>query len=403
MRPARLLFLAVSSLLLVAACKKPPKESESKSSTLETTSADSPTGPTVASKPIGPGEKPKPVPGPVDYSLGESGVAIRIPAGLVIVPSEIDGFFDIQKNDRRSSAIAQIMHTFPPKSAAEHAKDACQDKQSNVVTTAIAGGGFLTTCEGSSQAIKIAGMDIKTTKVRASFPIEEKNRDSSWGGWQCHYESDNAENIALTKKVCGSFHAVPVTHAVDPETKDLKPGARCFRDSNCGWVPGCSSMECKPQSGGSHEKVCRVDIEHGRLGQPCGATRSPHLLQHFPSSTAYVPESGKTVICDLDDGLFCDPSTWTCQPPAKLGGACGDKTACARDTVCKSGTCVAAAKPGESCADKRCVAGAKCDDKKICRAYPAAGSPCVFGKNECEYGCSDKKCNPKPAERQCSL
>lgn len=405
MRASALSFLLLSStVLLGAACKKAPNDG--KSSTLETTSASASAGPAVTSTPVGPGEKPKPVKGPVEYALGESGVAVHIPAGLAIVPSEIEGFFDIQKGDaQRGTAIAKISHGFEPKTPAEQEKSVCgEGGQKNIVTKPIPGGGLITSCEGSSQGIKVAGMDIKTTKVRANFPIEAKNRDSSWGAWECSYESDNAENIELTKKVCATFHAVPVTHAVDPETKNLKPGATCFRDSNCEWSFDCGSPECKAKSGGSHQKVCRVSVDHGTVGQACGATRSLDMLQYHPQSPAYVPESGKTVICNiLDDDLFCDPSSWTCQHPAKLGGACGDKMACAKDTVCKSGTCVAAGKPGESCADKKCAGGSRCDDKKICRAYAPTGSPCVIGKNDCEHGCSDKKCSPKPAPRQCSL
>lgn len=403
MRASALPFIVLASTLVVGAvaCKKAPNDG--KSSTLETTSASASAAP-VMSKPVSRGEKPTPVKGPVEYALGESGVAVHIPAGLAIVPSEIEGFFDIQKGDQRGSAIAKISHGFEPKTPEEHAKSACGEGQKNVVTKPIPGGGLITSCEGSSQGIKIAGMDIKTTKVRANFPIEAKNRDSSWGAWECSYESDNAENIEVTKKVCATFHAVPVTHAVDPETKNIKPGAACFRDSNCDWSFECGSSECKPKSGGAHEKVCRVSIEHGAVGQACGATRSQGMLQHHPQSPAYVPDNGKTVICDnVTDDLFCDPSTWTCQHPAKLGGSCGDKMACAKDTVCKSGSCVAAAKPGESCADKRCVGGAKCDDKKICRAYAAIGSACVMGKNECEHGCSDKKCSAPMKRGQCAL
>lgn len=406
MRASALPFLLLTSTLVVGAvaCKKAP--SDGKSSTLETTSASASAGSPVISKPPAPGEKPKPVSGPVEYALGESGVALHIPAGLVIVPSEIEGFWDIQRDSsRRSSSIAQISHGFEPKVPAEHEKSVCgEGGQKNIVSKPIPGGGLITSCEGSSQGIKIAGVDIKTTKVRASFPIEQKNRDSSWGAWQCAYESDNAENIELTKKVCATFHAVPVTHSVDPESKNIKPGAACFRDSNCEWSFECGSSECKAKSGGSHEKVCRVSIEHGAQGQACGATRSQGMVQYHPQSPAYVPDNGKTVICDnVTDDLFCDPSSWTCQHPAKLGASCGDKMACGKDTVCKSGSCVAAAKPGESCADKRCVGGAKCDDKKICRAFAAIGSPCVVGKNECENGCSDKKCSGPQKRGQCSL
>jgi len=407
MRASALPFLVLASTLVVGAvaCKKAPNDG--KSSTLETTSASASAAP-VMSKPAARGEKPTPVKGPVEYALGESGVAVHVPAGLAIVPSEIEGFWDIEKDaggSRRGSSIAKISHGFEPKTAEEHAKKACSEGgQKNLVTKPIPGGGNITWCEGSSQAIKIAGMDIKTMKVHASFPIEEKNRDSSWAGWECSYESDNAENIELTKKVCATLHAVPVTHAVDPETKNLKPGAACFRDSNCDWTIDCGSAECKAKSGGSHEKICRVASEHGAVGQACGATRSQGMLEYHSKSTAYVPDNGKTVICDnVSDDLFCDPSTWTCQHPAKLGASCGDKMACAKDTVCKSGSCVAAAKPGESCADKRCVGGAKCDDKKICRAYAAVGSACVVGKNDCENGCSDKKCAAPFKRGQCSL
>lgn len=405
MRASALPFLVLASALVVGAvaCKKAPNDG--KSSTLETTSASA-SGAPVMSKPVAHGEKPTPVKGPVEYALGESGVAVHIPAGLAIVPSEIEGFWDIQKDEsRRSSAIAKISHGFEPKTSEEHAKSVCgEGGQKNVVTKPIPGGGFITSCEGSSQGIKIAGMDIKTTKVRASFPIEEKNRDSTWAGWECSYESDNAENIELTKKVCATLHAVPVTHAVDPETKHVKPGAACFRDSNCEWSFECGSPECKQKSGGAREKVCRIAIEHGAKGQACGATRSQGMLEYHPRSTAYVPDSGKTVICDnVDDGLFCDPSSWTCQASAKLGAACGEKKACGKDTVCKNGSCVALAKPGESCADRRCIGGARCDDKKICRAYAAIGSACVVGKNDCENGCSDKKCAGPMKRGQCTL
>lgn len=366
--------------------------------------ADAGPSPAPRRSPAAPHEKQEIVRGPVEYPLAESGVALHVPAGVAVVPNHVMGSFLLQSDDSASAPIAFLSQEREPKSPAEHAKGACGEGAKDVVTTPIPGGGLLTSCGGS--ILQAGGAVLATTKVRASFPIAEKNRDGRSAAWECRCDSPNAETVALATKACASLHAVEITHAVDPEARGVKPGARCFRDSNCASTSECGAPDCKAKSGGAHEKVCRVLIEGGAQGQPCGATRSRGMVLFHEESSAYVPDTGKTVICDnVDDDLVCDRTSWTCQHPARLGASCRETGACAKDAQCRNGTCVSAAKPGESCADKECISGARCEgnETRICRTLAAVGSACVVGKNDCEHGCSGGTCAPRPARRPCLL
>jgi hypothetical protein len=110
---------------------------------------------------------------------------------------------------------------------------------------------------------------------------------------------------------------------------------------------------------------------------------------------------GLSRLCDL--GLYCT-SSWTCQPLASVGEACGEgsyKGGCAAPLECgEASVCVSGAEEGASCSyDADCASGLGCGDWPTCINGPCAstcepltwagsGEPCG-GYTRCLVGYCD--------------
>lgn len=118
---------------------------------------------------------------------------------------------------------------------------------------------------------------------------------------------------------------------------DTAPGAPCSDEGDCA-LPDEGYATCLGKPG---SRACFVHVRGG-VGDACGSS-----------------ESNVEVDCDLDPALYCDSSSYTCQPRRALGAACAPAhEACVDGAYCAaSGTCVPALAAGEPCDGAGCLHG----------------------------------------------
>ena len=190
------------------------------------------------------------------------------------------------------------------------------------------------------------------------------------------------ESAVKGETYCESTH-LPVACA---EVWQQKPG----------FAPGDACLvrfQCTPSVDGPVRcdgNVCHIFMA-GKLGDACDGT----------AQNVHAPPPGldgvRSVVCYLDDGLHCDPTTRKCAARGALETPCSGSFECIDGLICADGDggyrCRSARLVGESCsgADVRCAdtlicdaATAKCVERKPVGAT-CAGQECVT-ESVCKNG-----------------
>ncbi len=156
----------------------------------------------------------------------------------------------------------------------------------------------------------------------------------------------------------------------------LQPGSPCTYASEC-LNPNDAFATCAtlPPHVDGMPNICLLSGGRGKRGDVCNLTcytpRDFCLYADGSTNMNMVSPALDPTVCEVEDGLFCQGSTHTCQPAAPLGGACAAH-GCVADTYCKNGTCA----PGEDtgpCSDRD-----ECSAKAFCNLFDNPSSP------ECE-------------------
>jgi hypothetical protein len=165
--------------------------------------------------------------------------------------------------------------------------------------------------------------------------------------------------------------------------------------------PCTSSAQCAPVDGSVVEcAVVAADAGIGQLPfsgqQGAGAQGVPVCvaIAMTDSGVGCTPEGegGTTDRC-LAIGMFCDPTSMTCQALNGMGGACDPSSvgSCAPGTYCAQGTCTAALPPGSPCTSSaECDFTSRCDvsGTMTCISRKLPGQACTTG-SECTVGVCD--------------
>ena len=162
--------------------------------------------------------------------------------------------------------------------------------------------------------------------------------------------------------------------ACNPVFREYLPeGSPCQFAEQCASGGGCGSLDGGP-------KTCagRIGPKRAKAGDSCVTTcmRSATLGGidcTMPGPGA--PPSGDQ--CYVEDGLFCESSTYVCTPTPLLGQACMGSP-CRGDAYCESGACVPKRTSGP-CSDwgESCASTAFCDyNTWQCQPRKARGESC---------------------------
>ena len=181
-----------------------------------------------------------------------------------------------------------------------------------------------------------------------------------------------ADLFDLFEKAC-----VPVFRGNLPE------GALCTFAEECTTTGGCGSLD-----GGPNRCARGVGPQRAKAGDRCMSTcmrssTSGGIDCTIPGPGAPPPSSDQ---CYVEDGLFCEASTYVCRPTPLLGQACMGSP-CGGDAYCESGACVAKRTSGP-CSDwgESCASTAYCDRATWqCHPRKARGESCS-GSVECAVG-----------------
>ncbi len=178
-------------------------------------------------------------------------------------------------------------------------------------------------------------------------------------------------------------------YVADGDCGTCQPGASAVGDS-CAQADCPSTLYCDEDGDVCAERdAAGAPCKQGScvLGQQCvmpdetsdTGTCQPYAAQGAPCNDQGIGQAG----CNVLAGLFCNPTSNTCEPiaTAALGEACGfidgALTFCGGGSACGdmdqmtfAGTCVARVAAGESCSDgfqNTCEVGLECTDG-VCTA-----------------------------------
>jgi hypothetical protein len=171
-------------------------------------------------------------------------------------------------------------------------------------------------------------------------------------------------------------------------------GDACANDTDCAPLADAIVVCARPP--GTTNGTCRAGT-YGKEGQPCVATLATSgLVVAEPSA-----KTTRGAICEAAAGLFCDPTTATCNKQRVAGDACDSSTVtvgCEETASCDLGskTCVARAGVGAKCSSSAaCEVTAQCDATSKCVALRSAGASCD-GNTDCvsSFCNTRQKCAP---------
>jgi len=189
----------------------------------------------------------------------------------------------------------------------------------------------------------------------------------------------------------------------------LPDGSPCASNVQCAGG-GCIGFK---QQDVSSELQCGICTTFASVDSPCGSTTQCDPAAWQCLNGTCVGPQGQGGDCHINpdtacqSGLYCNFSTFTCDPLPTLGESCTGDCAipyrcfnqtchatvsqggscttdpCAYGSTCMNGTCVATpvAPAGASCANAVCASGLVC--RGTCQPPIAVGAPCTVGHKDC--------------------
>jgi hypothetical protein len=170
----------------------------------------------------------------------------------------------------------------------------------------------------------------------------------------------------------------------------LQPGSPCAYASEC-MNPNDAFATCAtlPPHEYGMQNICILSGGRGKRGDVCNLTcyapREFCLYADENTDVNMVSPGLEPDICQVEDGLFCQASTHTCQAAAPIGGAC-EAHGCVAGAYCKNGTCAPGADAGP------CSDADECSAKAFCNLFDNPNSP------ECELLRADGAACSDPSE-----
>jgi len=172
------------------------------------------------------------------------------------------------------------------------------------------------------------------------------------------------------------------------------PGSAKCLEALAAWTQSCTSAFFTPFAVGCAEALVSVEAQRKAHGQPCDKTCSLGCTADNPPQLSQG--------CFIEDGLYCDKSSHTCQTRSAPGSACNHPFGCTSD-ACVEGTCVPLGAEGASCSFAvGCEPGLYCalpsgrqcsstepEELCHCTAKIPEGEDCTIGvcaSGQCNYG-----------------
>jgi len=176
------------------------------------------------------------------------------------------------------------------------------------------------------------------------------------------------------------------------------PGGTCTTDSDCAPASNGTVRCASIFVGTSSISKCQVDMVGKAGDSPCVGTKEGAVTSYVGTSSSDVPPQG--YVCDVANGVFCDPTSGACKALANVGDSCADAQ-CVDAAYCDgTGKCVARIAVGASCAggEDTCVTTAWCDPTSgVCATKLAQGQACSDNRACSSGDCTNEKCAPADA------
>lgn len=143
-----------------------------------------------------------------------------------------------------------------------------------------------------------------------------------------------------------------------------------------------------------------VAVSAERGAGPCfGTHRDGALALAIQADSAFV------VACDVNAGLYCDPSSRRCAPAKHRGAACEADFECGDDGRCDDDKqiCVQAEPQGADCHSRHCGRGLYCTASERCAQRLPVGAACVLSDDCASFACDHEHCVEAAPPFACSV
>jgi hypothetical protein len=185
----------------------------------------------------------------------------------------------------------------------------------------------------------------------------------------------------------------PVVHA---DARSLDAAIACTADRDCPQLPAGST--CAYTCGPSVCQLVAVSAERG--AGPCFG-----IQRDGARSLAIQDDSTFVIACDVNAGLYCDPSSRRCAPAKPRGAACESDFECGDDGRCDDDKqiCVQAEPQGADCHTRHCGRGLYCTSGERCAQRLPIGATCVLADECASLACDHGHCVAAQPPFACSV
>jgi hypothetical protein len=176
------------------------------------------------------------------------------------------------------------------------------------------------------------------------------------------------------------------------------PGQACRSDEDCAPAPGgeasCGDFE---NLDGGPTSVCLQTLTGMAGSAPCVGDTTGAIATGFSFSQPgnFSPPTGPTYLCDLSQGVRCNPLTRICTGPADAGSPCG-ANGCSSTTYCDYNLiCTPRLAIGAACSNSiiPCDLAGQCDQaSQTCAPLLGGGAACVGDQDCLSHFCHKGSC-----------